>query len=867
VVYFEAEKILLPSYRVCQDLITETLSNERERLTAILQNISTEHKELLNTIVSNHDGGNLLGILRHDQKDFRYFAIKAEVKKAAALTSLYLLTKALLPTLALADNTVRYYAQLVDHYPAARTRKLNSHLQQVYVLCFIHHRYQTIMDNLIMSFMLHMKRLIEDATAYAKQKEAEHIAGLTLEFPQLAKLLHWFCEDTISPATPYSEFCEAAFTILPKAKQLELADYIAGLRFDVEAAKWDYYEKSARRISMYLRPIMLHVEFAHCEDDNTILPLIAALKSHYGAGRTPAKLMQNISETLLTTLTEKTKQRLQNDPNSTTLHAARFEAYVYRQLFYALDNGRAYCNESVSFADLEDDLIDDSFVDKADEISEKLGYPGIADYCDGRLEALTTEVESCWTTTNQHIEDGQNESISIKKDEKDITTWSLTYPTQTDDDETVFFDSVQQSDIIDLLKLIGDILKIWPYFKPLKDYYAKNRMPEPMLLLGCILAEALGFGINVMSKMSNVSLSQLQTIDENFLYAENLRKVNDVVSNYIHRQSISRVWDLLDNQVIGDADGQKYETRHHTLQSRYSSKYFGTYKGISVYTLVANYIPINSKVIGPNEHESHHLYDILYNNSTDVVIDSVTGDGHSRNQCNNIVLDAINIAYIPSVGNIVKEVEKLVGTKPLDDYKGFLKPSSQSDIALIRSQKRGIIRILLSLMLQKTTQAVIVRKLSSHKRYSQLKEAFWAYNNLFHTRHMLNLVDNASLRQAIKTARNRTEAYHQLHKTIRKVYSGIFKGRRIVDNAISSQASRLVTNLVIAYNTMLLEKVYQRLIKRVGEAKANQIMAKISPVAWQHILFAGRYDLVNQRGVIDIEKLVDFLEKRVGETL
>jgi len=53
----------------------------------------------------------------------------------------------------------------------------------------------------------------------------------------------------------------------------------------------------------------------------------------------------------------------------------------------------------------------------------------------------------------------------------------------------------------------------------------------------------------------------------------------------------------------------------------------------------------------------------------------------------------------------------------------------------------------------------------------------------------------------------------------------------------------------------------------VGEKKANEIMAKISPVAWQHILFTGRYDLVNQRGVIDIEKLVDCLEKKVGETL
>lgn len=470
--------------------------------------------------------------------------------------------------------------------------------------------------------------------------------------------------------------------------------------------------------------------------------------------------------------------------------------------------------------------------------------------------------------TNQHIADGSNDYITLKTDSQGVVTdWSLAYPAPIDDNDTVFFDSVQQIDALDLLKLMGDILNLWSYFKPFKDYYIKHRVPEPLLLIGCILAEALGFGIKVMSRMSNVSFNQLQTIDENFLYVENLRHANDVVSNYIHRQPISRVWDLLANEIVGDADGQKYQAKYDTLQSRYSAKYFGTYKGISVYTLTANHIAINARTIGPNEYEGHHLYDILYNNNTDIVIDKVTGDGHSRNQCNYLVLDAISIAYIPCIGHIVEETKKLVGTKPLDSYTGFLKPSSISDIALIRSQERGIIRILLSLLLQKTTQAVIIRKLSSHKRYSKLKEAFWAYNQLFHTRHVLQVVDSATLRQAIKSARNRTEAYHQLHRTIRKIYGGVFKGRRIVDNAVSSQASRLVTNLVIAYNTMLLEEVYQRLIKRVGEKKANEIMARISPVAWQHILFTGRYDLVNQRGIINIEKLVNFLEKKVGEVL
>jgi len=53
------------------------------------------------------------------------------------------------------------------------------------------------------------------------------------------------------------------------------------------------------------------------------------------------------------------------------------------------------------------------------------------------------------------------------------------------------------------------------------------------------------------------------------------------------------------------------------------------------------------------------------------------------------------------------------------------------------------------------------------------------------------------------------------------------------------------------------------LIKRVGEEKAKTIIKNISPVAWQHILLTGRYDLLHLKNDVNIEKLVDILENMV----
>ena len=148
--------------------------------------------------------------------------------------------------------------------------------------------------------------------------------------------------------------------------------------------------------------------------------------------------------------------------------------------------------------------------------------------------------------------------------------------------------------------------------------------------------------------MSNIGYNHLVTIDENFMYVENLKLINDAFSNYIHDLPVSRVMDLIENTIVADADGQKYATSYHTIQSRFSSKYFGTCKGISIYSLTTNHISINAKVIGPNEHESHHLYDLIYNNKTNIPIDMVTGDGHSINQTSFVTLDSIDVEFIPS---------------------------------------------------------------------------------------------------------------------------------------------------------------------------------------------------------------------------
>ncbi len=136
---------------------------------------------------------------------------------------------------------------------------------------------------------------------------------------------------------------------------------------------------------------------------------------------------------------------------------------------------------------------------------------------------------------------------------------------------------------------------MWKIFSHSKDRYIKRKEPSPIGLNACILAEAFGIGTQKMSKISDLDHIMLRSISKDFINVENLSKTNNLISNYIYSLSIFKLWYLLDNKLLADADGQKHSTSYHTIQSRYSKKYLGKGKGISFYTLLANFVVVNAK--------------------------------------------------------------------------------------------------------------------------------------------------------------------------------------------------------------------------------------------------------------------------------
>jgi TnpA family transposase len=138
---------------------------------------------------------------------------------------------------------------------------------------------------------------------------------------------------------------------------------------------------------------------------------------------------------------------------------------------------------------------------------------------------------------------------------------------------------------------------------------------------------------------------------------------------------------------------------------------------------------INGKIISPNEHESHHAYDLIYNAL--MLADWYCGDTHSINQLMSSLLHLLSRKFTPHIKKIVDKAKKIGAFNDPDTYSDCLiKPERKFHNLLIEEEWDNMQHIYASLLMRTTSHSVVVSKLSSHKRSNKTKAAMWEYDKI-----------------------------------------------------------------------------------------------------------------------------------------
>lgn len=168
--------------------------------------------------------------------------------------------------------------------------------------------------------------------------------------------------------------------------------------------------------------------------------------------------------------------------------------------------------------------------------------------------------------------------------------------------------------IADLLWFVAEKAGFTNGFTHFLDSYVKYES-DARSILDYIVAMGTKMRLWKMAEVSRLGHPSLVSAARNYLRIETLHAANDALTNAIASLPMFRQYDIHD-ELHSSSDGQRIETQIEIINARHSRKYFGLKKGVSSYTLVANHVPINARIIGTHEHESHFVFDLLHSTST-----------------------------------------------------------------------------------------------------------------------------------------------------------------------------------------------------------------------------------------------------------
>jgi TnpA family transposase len=867
--YLTHHSWIAPGYSWFQDMIGEVLVNEQERLIAIIiQQLTDEERDALKILLTNQNGLYEITQLKHEPRSFANRELAREIQRGQQMKPLYKIARRLLPQLNISNESIKYYASLIHYYTVYQMSQRDFSLISVYLLCFIYDRYQMVQDHLIITFLHHVQNYQTECRLAAQQMVYEQTITYTKNLKKAGQVLYLLINtDDMPDDNSISQLREKAYRIINRTELDTVAHQLTQQSaMDEVAFWWQHLDTLERSFKLSLRPIIRVITL---EGTTSVSPLLAAIqflqqifiKKHaltqYDEGELPLDIIPAHLKRYLYGRDEQNKKQLLVD---------RYEFLIYRLTRDEIEAGTLFARHSVQYRRLEEELLSDQqWKDKVDLIKQT-DLPLLQVNIEEHLKHLQTQLETLLKVVNERILSGDNPSIQ-RKSTRSKRQWHLPQPTLETEINHPFFNTLPQLDIDDVIHFVQQRCQFLDEFQHLIHRNRRTTF-EDTILVATLVAWATNTGIGRMSGISDISHTQMAAASDNFLRPQTLKPANDRVINYIAGLPIFQ-HHMINNQLHSSSDGQKFETAIPTFNARYSPKYFGLKKGIVAYTLVANHVPINARIIGAHEHESHFVFDILFNNTTAVQPQIHSTDVHGVNRLNFALLHLFGYQFAPRYKDFYEQMQTgLHGFKSPADYDDtwLIKPIRKLRPDYIISEWDNVQRLMVSLALKNTTQHLVISKLHGYTRQHKTRRALEEYDHIIHSLYLLNYLDSLSLRHNVQRALNRGESYHQLRRAVAYANFGKLRFRTPYEQNLWQECSRLITNCIIAYNATILSDLLMY-HQSMGNDKQVQLLRRVSPVAWQHINLHGRYEFNKPPQMIDVTSLVQLLAQHDIELL
>lgn len=847
--FLSTQKIAIPGYSTLQKIISKVVVEQQNSLTAQLdleltQNLKKGLLSLLNTSSSFN-----LKQLRQSARNFTGTELEKELAVHDNIQHLMPEVNRMLDELALSQKNLQYFAERVDYY-GAKLRRQNADRQQLYLLCYLQSRWQQALEHIADGFIHHIRQTQQKAKAFAQEAVYQDWQKAAGNVSKAAAVLHLFVDDSIDPQQPFESVRNQALGLLPKSDLESVCLFLNDQKRSVAEAVWQYYDQRENLRKGLLRSLFLCLQFEGSEETQR-------LSSALETARRDLSAQDSLSEMAIDRQLPSRKQAPFLQDGNGNFRPDRFEWYLYLQVPNRM-NGQLTLPQVIKYRALDADLVGRKrWQEEKEKLLKQSQLPKLMIGSDELINGMVKNLDARLHEVSGYLEDSDNRNI-ILRNPKGKRLWRLPSGSKKHLVNNPFFQQLPTTAIADVLRMVDRDTGFIDCFEHVLGAHSKSRAHE-LDLLAILVGNATNQGIYGIAQISDRTYDQLSTIQANYLRLETLAAANDRINNATAKLPIFKHYNIQEDVIHASADGQKFETRRETFKTRYSSKYFGTQKGISAMSLIANHAAINARVIGANEHESHYIFDLLMSNSSEIIPEVLSTDTHGVNHVNFALLDLFGYHFAPRYAQVGRILNEMFDVKEDKEQKIQLRLKKAINHKRIQQHWDAIARIAISLKERKTTQALLVRKLSGYKKNHPLLEALTEYNRLLKADYLLNYIDDASLRRYVQRALNRGEAYHQLRRAISNVNGDQFRGSSDEEIQLWNECARLLANAIIYFNSSILSRLLTS-FEHQGDSVKTEIVKQASPVAWYNINLKGTYSFEISEKLPDLEELMSSIE-------
>ena len=849
--YLAKQRIAIPKYTILQRVISTAIASERQRLADILsRSISQPLSERLEAILHG-DTEATLNSVRKSAKNFSVSELEKELRIHRHIGPAIEEIDAAIAQLGLSLSNLKYFSGMVDYYTATKLRRFDKMTQTLYLICYLHLKYRQVNEHLADAFIYHCRKLQQEAKSYADDTAYQEWKEAAANVGKGGALLRLFIDDSIDGSIPFGEIRERAAGVM-RPKQIEsLCRYLTDQKQSQAFYIWEYYDQQAELIEKTLRPIFLSLTFQSSKTTHALGIQIKQSQSDLDA----CGGIREVDRRLI---------RPRHQPfvvSGGSINPARFEVLLYLLIQGKLD-GHLFIPQSLKHRCLADDLVDDDIWKQKGKLIKSSLLNRINTAPEQLILSMQNELTTRLDQVGDRIQKGDNRNVVLRS-RSGKTQWRLPSSGVKSLLNNPFFEQLNQVNIADLIRFVDTETGLLDAFDHVRQVQS-NQEANANNLIAAIIANGTNYGLYRMAHISDRSYEELRSTQANYLRMETLNKANDVISNATAKLEIFQHYNIQEGVLHASADGQKFESRLHTFKTRYSSKYFGTNKGVSAITLVANHVPVNARIIGANEHESHYIFDLLFNNTSEIKPDVLSTDTHGVNHVNFALLDLFDYTFAPRYAQFGRVIEDMFTVNISGDDKPMLSLKKPIRSDAIVQEWETIQRIVISLQRKTTSQAALIRKLSTYSNTHPLVQALTEYDRLVKASYILNYIDDAALRNYVQRALNRGEAYHQLRRAVASVNGNRFRGSSDQEIDIWNECARLLTNAIIYFNSLILSNLLT-FYRATGDQENLELVKKVSPVAWVNVNLNGTYSFTFEKNMINMAEVLSPLTGKMGK--